>query len=310
MADIARSSFHFDSPVLGELVLPYFEVTGRDGPTLALIAGVHGCEYSSIAAVRDVVRAVEAEELAGRVVAIPVVNWTAFAKRTPFVTPEDGKNLNRCFPGRADGTYSEALAHHVFGAVSAADYLIDLHGGDFVESLEPFVLYDESPVEETARAMAKAFGLQYAICSAREDRIEGTTVAAAADIGLPAIVAEAGGRGLLEDEARRALSNGVLNVMRSLEMLHSAPEQTGSTTVFRRFVWLYSQADGWWEPTLGVGDSVEAGAELGAVRSVLGEELERVVAPDSGVVLFMTSVPSVAEHGILMGIGAGGSPLA
>ena len=59
MADIARSSFHFDSPVLGELVLPYFEVTGRDGPTLALIAGVHGCEYSTIAAVRDVVRAVE-----------------------------------------------------------------------------------------------------------------------------------------------------------------------------------------------------------------------------------------------------------
>src|SRR6516225_6894319 len=123
MADIMRTSFHFDSPVLGDLEIPRFDVTGgSDGPTLALIAGVHGCEYSSIAAVRDVVRAVEAEELAGRVVAIPVVNWTAFAKRTPFVTPEDGKNLNRCFPGRADGTYSEALAHHVFGAVSAADY--------------------------------------------------------------------------------------------------------------------------------------------------------------------------------------------
>jgi uncharacterized protein len=310
MADIARTSSRFDSPVLGDLELRRFEVSGSgDGPALALIAGVHGCEYSSIAAVGDVVRALETEELAGRVVAIPVVNKTAFAGRTPFVTPEDGKNLNRCFPGRPDGTYSEALAHHVFEIVSDCDYLIDLHGGDLVEALEPFVLFDESPVEESARAMAGAFGLRYVICPARADRIEGTTVAAAADVGIPGIVAEAGGRGLLEDVARRALSNGVLNVMRYLGMLSSPPEQAVATTLFRRFVWLYSPAEGWWEPAVTVGDSVQAGTVIGTVRTLLGEEIESIVAPDSGVVLFTTSVPSVAERGILMGLGVEGSPL-
>lgn len=310
MADIVRTASTFNSPVLGDLEIPRFDVRGSDGPALALIAGVHGCEYSSIAAVGDVVRALETEELVGRVVAIPVVNGTAFATRTPFVTPEDRKNLNRCFPGRPDGTYSEVLAHHVFGAISECDYLIDLHGGDLVEVLEPFVLYDESPVEEAAREMAKAFGLPYAICSARAERIEGTTVAAAADAGIPGIVAEAGGRGLLEDGARRALSNGVRNVMRSVGMLSSAPEQANGTTLFRRFVWLYSPAEGWWEPNVAVGDSVEAGTVIGTLRTVLGEEIDRIVAPDAGVVLFMTSVPPVAEEGILMGIGVEGSPLA
>jgi len=311
MAEIARTSFRFSSPVLGEVDLPSFDVHGdSDGPTLAVIAGVHGCEYSSIAAVGDLVDSLEGQRVAGRVIAIPVVNRTAFTTRTPFVTPEDGKNLNRCFPGRPDGSYSEALAHHVFEVISRCDYLVDLHGGDLVEALEPFVLYDESPVGDSARAMAKAFGLPYAICAPRAERIEGTTVAAAADAGIPAMVAEAGGRGLLEDDARRALAGGVENVMRSVGMLPDAPPAAASaTTLFRRFLWLYAPAEGWWEPAVRVGDTVEAGALVGTVRTVLGEELERIVAPDGGVVLFMTSVPPVAENGILMGLGVDASPL-
>ena len=310
MAEIVRTSFRFESPVLGEVAVPCFDVRGEEaGPTLAVTAGVHGCEYSSIAAVGDVVRALEGEKLAGRVVAVPVVNTSAFYSRTPFVTPEDGKNLNRCFPGRADGTYSEQLAHHVFEEViSKCDYLIDLHGGDMVEALEPFMLFDESPVEEEARAMAKAFGLPYAICQPRADRIEGTTVAAAADAGIPAMVAEAGGRGLLEDGPRRVLSDGVQNVMRSLGMLPAAKSTPVETTVFRRFVWLYSPGEGWWEPSVPVGESVEEGQVLGTLGTILGEE-EQITAPDGGVVLFMTSVPAVAENGILLGLGVDASPM-
>jgi predicted deacylase len=310
MAEVAQKSFQFDSPALGDLEVPSFEVRGAEGPTLALIAGVHGCEYSSIAAVGDVIQALECEELAGRVIAIPVVNPSAFRTRTPFVTPEDGKNLNRCFPGRPDGTYSEALAHHIFGVFSECDYLIDLHGGDLVEALEPFVLFDESAVQDASRTMAKAFGLRYAICAPRSERIEGTTVAAAADAGIPSLVAEAGGQGLLEDTARRALVAGVVNVLRSLGMLPSAPtSQMQTTTIFRRFLWLYSRAEGWWEPAVQVGETVEQSAVLGTVRPFVGHEIERVVAPNPGVVLFMTVAPPVFEDGILIGLGVDGRTL-
>jgi predicted deacylase len=300
---VGRAPITFDSTVLGELEIPSFDVRGDDGPTLTLIAGVHGCEYSSIAAVREVVRRLETQDLSGRVVAVPVANVSAFRTRTPFVTPEDGKNLNRCFPGRADGTYSEALAHHLFELISRGDYLIDLHGGDLVEALEPFVLYDESPLEDAARSMAMAFGLRYAICSPRAERIEGTTVAAAADVGVPGLVAEAGGRGLLEHEATRALVQGVENVLRSVGMLAGEPTASEGTTLFGRFLWLYSPTDGWWEPTVQVGQAVDEGTVLGHVLDLLGNELERIVTPHAGVVLFMTSVPAIQKEGILMGLG-------
>jgi predicted deacylase len=179
-----------------------------------------------------------------------------------------------------------------------------------VEALEPFVLFDESPVEEAARSMAKAFGLPYAICQPRADRIEGTTVAAAADVGIPAMVAEAGGRGLLEDGARHVLSSGVVNVMRSIGMLLPAESSPVEATVFRRFLWLYSPDHGWWEPEVRVGDTVDAGQVVGTVRTILGEELQQLTTPAGGVVLFMTSVPAILQEGILLGLGVDGSPLA
>jgi predicted deacylase len=304
MTTVERTNIRFASPLLAGLELPCYDVRGSEGPTLTLIAGVHGCEYSSIAAVGEVVLRLERVELRGGVRALPVVNLSAFQTRTPFVTPEDGKNLNRCFPGRADGSYSEVLAHGLFEQVFAgSDYLIDLHGGDLVEALEPFVLIDESPVEEHARSMAIAFGLPYGICSERAERIEGTTVAAAADAGIPALVAEAGGRGLLEQSATDTLALGTMNVLRSVGMLPGQPEPTHATTFFRRFLWLYSPAAGWWEASVQVGDEVAAGAQIGRVRDLLGQELSQIVAPEAGVVLFMTSVPPVQENGVLMGLG-------
>ena len=69
------------------------------------------------------------EELAGRITAVPIVSMQSFEQRSPFVVPEDGKNLNRCFPGSFEGTYTDALARSIFDELIApADVLIDLHG--------------------------------------------------------------------------------------------------------------------------------------------------------------------------------------
>src|SRR5207302_5942575 len=80
--------------------VPVIELTGAaDGPRLTVLAGVHGCEYASMAGVRRWARSLEERDLRGRVVAVPVLNLPAFRARTPFLVPDDGKNLNRCFPG-------------------------------------------------------------------------------------------------------------------------------------------------------------------------------------------------------------------
>ena len=200
---IERRLHRFDNPALADVEFPIVEVQGvADGPTLCLLAGVHGCEYSSIQAVRSLVRELDPSELSGRVLALAFVNPASFVQRSPFVSPQDAKNPNRTFPGDREGSFTEALTYHVFHElIEPSDYLIDLHGGDMVEALHPFVLFDESEVDATARRMAAAFGFENLIQVPRAERIEGTSIAAAGDAGVPGVVAEAGGRGLLEQAA-------------------------------------------------------------------------------------------------------------
>jgi len=300
----------FDSLALAGVEFPIVEVRGeRDGPTLCLLAGVHGCEYSSIQAVRTLVRSLPANELSGRVLALAFVNPASFLQRTPFVSPQDGKNPNRSFPGDRDGSFTEALAYHVFRELIApSDFLIDLHGGDQVEALHPFVLFDESEAGATARRMAIAFGFENLIQVPLAERIAGSTSAAAGDAGIPAIIAEAGGRGLLEQPAVDLLTRGARSVMQELGMLAGEPSPAQAPTLSRRFAWLYAPEAGWWRSEVQPGDEVAAGGRLGVIEDLFGDEIHVIEAPEDGVVLFMTSVPAVDRNGILCGLGTRREP--
>ena len=172
---------------LAGLDVPMIEATGaQDGPRLTVIAGVHGCEYASMAAVRQWANGLAARELRGSVRAVPVLNLPAFGARSPFVVPDDGKNLNRCFPGDPEGTLADRLAHATFTKlIVGSDALVDAHCGDLPEALEPFTLYEAGPNQARARELAIAYGLGYVIRQQPgPDRpIAGTTSAAAAQIG-------------------------------------------------------------------------------------------------------------------------------
>jgi uncharacterized protein len=306
---IERRVLAFEPDALSGVELPCIVATGSyEGPSLALIAGIHGCEYSSIAAVMRFMSSLDPGRLRGTIVAVPVVNISSFRARSPFVTPEDGKNPNRCFPGSYDGTFSDVLARAVFDEVIApSDALVDLHGGDLVEALEPFCLYDESEVEERARALAVAFGFPYVVRSPRSGgAISGTTSSAAAGAGIPAVIAEAGGCGLLEESAVELHLAGLENALRHLGMLEGepTPPSAGMRSV-DRFVWLRCEHEGWWEPSARAGDEVSASQVVGVVRDLYGDVLEEIVAPEDGVLLFVTSSPAVAADGLLLGLGAG-----
>ena len=94
---------------------PAYEARGASGgPHVALIGGIHGCEYSSIAAVTRFMNELDSAELVGSITAVPVVSMQSFRQRSAFVVPEDGKNLNRTFPGSYEGTYTDALARSIF----------------------------------------------------------------------------------------------------------------------------------------------------------------------------------------------------
>jgi uncharacterized protein len=297
---------------LAGLAVPVIELTGSgDGPLLTVLAGVHGCEYASMAAVRRWTRELETRDLRGRVQAVPVLNLPAFAARSPFVVPEDGKNLNRCFPGNAGGTLAERLAYDTFSQlISGSDALIDAHCGDLVEALQPFTLYEAGRTEDSARELATAYGLPYVIRQqpGPDRAVAGTASGAAADTGIPAITAEAGGCGLVEEHAVDLHVAGLNRVLSVLGMADGRPgDDPGGPepTFLSRFLWLRCHAAGWWQPAVRPGDAVGECQLVGTVSSLDGAEVvETITAPTAGVVIFLTSSPAIAADGLLLGLGA------
>jgi uncharacterized protein len=294
--------------------VPVVDAAGSgDGPKLTVIAGVHGCEYASMAGVRLWSASLGERELCGSVRAVPVLNLPAWQARSPFVIPADGKNLNRCFPGDPAGSFTDRFAHAAFGAlIAGADAVVDAHGGDLPEALEPFALYDAGPAEARAAELAVAYGLGYVIRQqpGPDRAVGGTTSAAAAELGIPAIIAEAGGCGVVERAAVEMHVRGLDRVLAQLGMSDDPAPPTGpgagtAPTRLSRFIWVRSAHAGWWEPTVRPGESVAQGQVLGTVSTIDGSEvLQTIEAPTGGVPMFITSSPAVVADGLLLGLGA------
>lgn len=288
-----------------DLAIPYFEVRGRaDGPRLTVLSGVHGAEYASIAAVREFVRDLDAGAVSGRIVVVPVVNVPGFWARAPFVVPADGENLNRNFPGDPAGTYTQVLAHHVYETfILGSDYLVDMHAGDVPEALEPFTIFEESPVEAASLDLARAFGLGHIVRQPAAVRtVAGSTCAAAADAGIPSIIAESGQNGLLDRAAIDRHLAGLTNLARSIGVLDGEPWPAQEARRHEGWHWLRTERAGWWEPAVSVGESVPAGGLLGSMADVWGEMFAEVRAPEAGTPLFLTSSPAVSAGGLLLGL--------
>jgi predicted deacylase len=305
---------------------PVICVTGaKPGPVLFVNAGVHGGEYPAVEAVIRLGRTLDPKKISGTVVLMPVLNLPAFRTRTPFVCPVDNVNPNRVFPGDPGGSYSEQMTHALINEfVVHSDAYIDLHGGDIPEALVPFVicrsdagLTDSKARDVAARSkeIAIAFGLPYVLTVSKpvQPSTGLSSYAAAAEKGIPAILAEAGGVGQMQEEAVEQLVNGVVNVMQHLGMiagklpsLDPLPNKGDevSATVLTKFEWVYTKSPGMWYPKTGPGDRVKEGQQIGTVGDLFGDTSEEIISPVNGVVLFLTINPSVLENGLLMGIGA------
>src|SRR5262245_22749273 len=145
-------------------VIPMTIVNGvAEGPVLALVAGTHGSEYVPIVALQRLRSQLDPKTLRGTVIIVHLANVPAFFGRRVYYSPGDGQNLNRVFPGRADGTLSERIADVITREVIArATHVADLHGGDGNESLRPYsywITTGAPAVADASRAMALAFGL-------------------------------------------------------------------------------------------------------------------------------------------------------
>ena len=287
----ARGWLELGETAGGPLKMPLVIINGReDGPRLCFTAGVHATEYAPIDAVMRLTQALDPTTLRGAVIAVPVVNLRMFESRTGFVSPLDGLNLNKIAPGRRDGSISEILADVLLREViGAAEYHIDFHAGDLGEALYPFAGYSltgKPDLDAKGEALARAFSPMLISLSTPESAIPpfvGSLNYAATRSGIVSILAEAGGDGTLEEDDVRTHVNGAMNVMRALGMVDGA-EASGRRLAARDRVVIRAKRSGLLRLTAHIGDEITAGQELGAIRNVFGEVVERVCAPGDGIV--------------------------
>ncbi len=288
---------------------PVTTITGaRPGPTLFINAGVHGGEYPAVETVIRLGVRLDAAEIAGTVVLMPVLNLPAFWKRSMFVCPVDNVNPNRVFPGDPHGTYSEQMTHALVNAfIVHADAYIDLHGGDIPEALVPFSICrkGDDPADAKAAELARVFGLPYLLTVDRpiQQAKGSSSYVAAAERGVPGVLAEAGGVGQLQPDAVDLLMDGVHRVLAHLGMAAKTVPDAPPPTVLTSFEWLYTKHAGMFYPSVAVNDEVRAGQEIGRVGSLFGETLEKITSPVAGRVLFLTINPAVLANGLVIGIG-------
>lgn len=285
--------------------MPVTVVNGRaPGPRLAITAGVHGGEYPGIEAAIRTAAGLDPASVRGAVVIVHIVDVPAFAARSIYICPLDGKNPNRLFPGRPDGTASERLAHTVFTEVIApSDAYVDLHGGDINEALVPFtitVATGNADVDARARSLAQVYGIRYVV----EGRVGGGTYAAAAQRNIPAILTEAGGQGLLDDASLQIHLRGLRNVLCHLRITDGAPDPVEPVTTLTQLHWVRSQHTGLFYADVTPGRHVEAGARIGEIRDYFGRPLTEVRAPAAGVVLFTVTTPATNPNDPLFAVGA------
>jgi predicted deacylase len=284
--------------------IPVTIVTGvNDGPVLALTAGLHGSEPSPSLALQRVREELDPAKLSGTVILVQIANVPSFAHRTIYYGPWDRKNLNRVFPGKADGTGSERIAHAITTQViDRCDYLIDMHSGDGNEALRPYSYWNklglDDAVDQKARELALAFGIDHIVIDPGRPRDLNASVFCsntAHQRGKPAVTTEAGEVGVPSDDMVMMNVRGAFGVMRWLGMVPGPKQQVENPKWLEPSEVLYSPESGLWYPAVSPNQQVAAGALLGKLTDYFGEPVGEVRAPFGGVILYVVASPAMTK---------------
>jgi hypothetical protein len=282
----------------------------KPGPVLAIVAGSHGTEYTSIIALEKLIGSLNPAEISGTVIIVPLINIQSFEQKVPHLNPVDKKSMNRWYPGKMDGTQTDRASYLITKeVVEKCDHLIDLHGGDLDESLRPYSYWTKTGNEkqdQISKEMVLAFGLDTIIISADRPKdpqasryLENT----ATTRGKPSITAEAGHAGTVETDDLNALINGCLNVMRYLKMLPDQPAMVEHPVWIEKVVTIASDQTGIFYPLVKRGTYVEQGMKVGYVTDYLGKVILETRAPVAGVVLYVCAVPSMTKGATIANVG-------
>ena len=267
-------------------------IHGRwQGPVLLVCAGIHGDELNGIEIIRRLRTLTSLDRLRGTLVLVPVVNLFGFLNQSRYLP--DRRDLNRSFPGSERGSVAARTANLFFQSVVArCTHVSDLHTAAVNRENLPQIraAIDQPGVEEMARGFAIPVIVNSGLI-ARSLRAE------AGRIGIPVITYEAGEALRLDEKAIVSGVRGVVNVMRTLDMLPSRRSRAARAApyVANTTSWFRSPADGLFRPLARLGTQIEKGATLGVVSGPFSADDTVLAAPFEGIVICVSRLPLVNE---------------
>ena len=283
--------------------IPFSIVHGvKSGPVLALVAGTHGMEYAPIVALQRARNTVDPRTLTGTIVMVHVANMPSFLGRTIYYSPADGKNLNRVFPGKADGSLSERIAEAITREViTRATHVVDIHCGDGNESLRPYVYWittGAKDVAEGGRRLALASGFDHIVIDRGRptDPAQSVYLSNTAILrGKPALTVESGYLASTDEESIARIERAIGGWLRELGMRSGGPPPVASPVWIDRSEVLTSGVTGIFYPAVERGHSVAQGTLIGRITDFHGKVVEEINAPFAGIVLYVLGTPPVSK---------------
>ncbi|MBV7276218.1 succinylglutamate desuccinylase/aspartoacylase family protein [Clostridium sp. PL3] len=302
----------------GEKVSGYVQVKGMDielpvtiicgdkeGKTVFISGGVHNAEYVGIQTAIEIASEISPSQLTGNLIILHLMNRTGFEHRTMSLVYEDGKNLNREFPGSEQGTVADKICHTVVTEFQRnADYYIDLHCGDGYEELIPYVYcvgVADPEVAHKSREMAEMVNVAYLVQSPCGS---GGAYNYAGSCGIPSILIERGCMGRWSKEEVKLGKEDIRNVLRYLGVLEGdVSERTYHPVDVGIVIYKNAAHTGCWYPTKRAGDTFKKGEILGQVKDYFGNVLESCIAEMDGILLYHVGSLCVIKGGSMVAYG-------
>jgi hypothetical protein len=260
----------------------------EDGPAVFVTAALHGDEINGTGAIRALIQDESFHLRRGALVLVPVLNILGFDRHSRYLP--DRRDLNRSFPGSANGSLAGRMARVILDEIAArCDYGIDLHTAAVRRTNFPAVRADVSRRE--VRRIATAFGSEV-ILAGRGPR--GCFRREACRAGCTAITFEGGEVWKVEPTIVESALRGIRNVLVELGMIEGEPVRPGYLAVVEKTMWVRAARGGFLQFHARPGDLVEKGQAVATNTSLLGRERNVLLAPFRGIVVGMTTLPAVS----------------
>ena len=268
------------------------ERSKKPGPTVLMTAGIHGDEINGVEIVRQIIAKGINKPKIGTTICVPIISVFGFLNMDRLFP--DGRDLNRVFPGSANGSLASRVAHFVMKElVPHVDFVMDFHtgGADRFNAAQIRIVENDKRLTE----LAHIFGAPFIYYS---QNINKSFRNACSKAGVPMLLFEGGKSFHIDNTITNTGVNGAKRVLHHLGMLNrkfkvSQPKK--NAVVIKESKWLRAKYSGMFKATVKINSFIEKGQVLGNITDPYGSFNYFVKAPNTGYVFNVNESPIIYQ---------------